>query len=391
MKTLTRLTLLGLLITLSSCGGRNKGVVYNPSNRSAFSSEEEKELAIARKKAEAAGFLPEDVYENAVKLNIMVPKVEPDFPAGAVQVLTGKLLQITAANGIAGYGGNPAFVLASLVNPVKHGLTNTIPQKEYINYIITFYVANIHSGDVFGVLEQEVMGVGSTKEQAAINAMESLTNNEAIAELLRDSSEKIVSWFENHSSSFIAEVDGFVRSGEYDKAYGMLTSVPEAASVCFEYAQKRIEGVHDLYLSQISNMYYQRMKDAVASSDGEYNPEVGAIMEMIPQDAQEYQEAVSLYNKYVANVIDNGNAKKAHEMFMEEETLALEKLRLESEMMAQESLMSDMEGTPSEGGSPNGGFADELIGSVGFGIKTMLLEKAESVILGGVASLLSFI
>ena len=69
------------------------------------------------------------------------------------------MLQITAANGIAGYGGNPAFVFAALVNPVKEGITNTIPKKNFINYNITFYIANIHSGDVFGTLEQEVIGI----------------------------------------------------------------------------------------------------------------------------------------------------------------------------------------------------------------------------------------
>ena len=393
MKAFVHYTVIGLMILLSSCGSRtNRGVNYNPSDRSKFSSKEEKALAIAQKKAEAAGILSNSDYKNAVKLNVMVPKVEEDFPLPAAQTLTMKLLQITAANGIAGYGGDPAFVIAALANPVKEGITNTIPKKNFINFILTLYVANIHSGDVFGVLEQEVMGVGDSKELAVINAMESVNNNEAIAQLLRESSQKIVSWFEDHSDAFVAEVKHYMRSGAYDKAYGLLASVPEAATSCFKFAQENMDAVHEMYLSQLSKSYYQRMKDAIAAANGEYNPEVGACMSMIPENSSVYKDAVAMFDKYVASVAEIGNAKRAHDMYMEEETIAVEKLRLESEIKAQEALMNDMEARNdmvSRGGIE--GFAGNFLNNVGNSITTMLVDKAESLVLGGVSTLLSFI
>ena len=395
MKTIIQYLAIGLLVVLSSCGGRNQGgTQYNPGDRSKFASDEQKAAEIARKKAEAAGILSNTDYSNAVKLSIMVPKVAPDYPLSAAQTLTSKLLQITAANGIAGYGGDPAFVLAAITNPVKEGITNTIPQKNYINYIVTLYVANIHTGDVFGVLEQEVMGVGESKEQAVINAMQSVSNNEAIARLLRESSEKIVSWFENNSATFIAEVKNLIRTEAYDKAYGLLVSVPEDASTCFRYAQENMNAVHELYMVQLSTSYYQRMKDAIAAAGGEYNPEVGACLNMIPQASNVYKDAVATFDKYVAGVAEVGNAKRAHDMFMEEETIALEKLRLESEIKAQEALKNDMEAgndTGTEGDGGMHGIAGNFLDKVGNSITTMLVDKAESLVLCGVSSLLSFI
>ena len=393
MKSIIYYVVIGFMLLLSSCGSRpNRGVNYNPSDRSKFSSKEERAMAIARKKAEAAGILSNSDYKNAVKLNIMVPKSEGDFPLPAAQALTMKLLQITAANGIAGYGGDPAFVLAAIANPVKEGITNTIPQKNYINYILTLYVANIHSGDVFGVLEQDVMGVGESKEQAIINAMESVNDNEAIAQLLHESSQKIISWFESHSETFIGEVKHYIRSGAYDKAYGLLASVPEAAISCFRFAQDNIDNVHEMYLSQLSKSYYQRMKDAIAAANSEYNPEVGAYMNMIPENSSVYNDAVAIFDKYVASVAEVGNAKRAHEMYIEEETIAVEKLRLESEIKAQEALMKDMEAR-NEMNSGGGieGIARTLFNNVGNGITTMLVEKAESLMLGGVSTILSFV
>ena len=377
------------MILLSSCGNRTKrGVNYNPSDRSKFSSEEEKAFAIVQKKAEAAGILPNSDYKNAVKLNILVPKVEKDFPLTAAQTLTKKLLQVTAANGIAGYGGDPAFVLATIANPVKEGITNTIPKKNFVNYSLTFYVANIHSGDVFGALEQEVMGVGDSKELAIINAMESVNNNAAIAQLLRESAQKIVSWFEEQSDTFVAEVKHYMRNGAYDKAYGLLASVPEAATSCFKFAQENMNTVHEMYLSQLSNSYYQRMKDAIAAANGEYNPEVGACMYMIPENSPVYKDAVALFDKYVASVEEVGNAKRAHEIYLAEEAVAIEKLQIEAEIQAQSAIMKDMEKESIvEANSPTADF----VGNIGKGIKELLCDKAESLILCGVSSILSFI
>ena len=78
---------------------------------------------------------------------------------------------------------------------------------------------------------------------------------------------------------------------------------------------------------------------------------------------------------------------------MEEETIALEKLKLESEIKAQEAL-NDMEARNDVGiGGGNGfeGIAGNFLNNVGNGITTMLVEKAESLVLGGVSTLLSFI
>ena len=284
MKRLISVGCICCIMILSSCGGRSeKGVAYNPSDRSNYASEEERELAIAQKRAETSGLLPQEQYENAIKLNIMVPKIDNDYPLAAAQSLTMRMLQITAANGIAGYGGNPAFVFAAIVNPIKEGITSTIPKQNYIKYNITFYVANIHSGDVFGTLMQEVMGVGTSREQAVINAMENVKSNSTLVKLLAESSAKIIDWFEKHSNSFISEVNHYLRSGDYAKAYGLLVSVPDEAVNCYAFAQQNIDSVYELYLEQMSDSYFREFQNAIAAAKGTYNPDVAAYLSMIPQ------------------------------------------------------------------------------------------------------------
>ena len=392
MRRIANIAILCALVVLTAgCGNRNRGTVYNPGNRDKFSSEEEKELAIAQKQAEATGMLPLEQYSNAIKLNIMVPKVSETFPEAAAQALSARMIQITAANGIAGYGGDPSFVFAALVNPVKEGVTNTIPKKNYINYVVSFYVCNTHSGDVFGMLEEEIMGVGASSQEAAINAMGLVSNNEKLASFLKESSAKIVDWFESHTNTYISQVENYLRIGAYDKAYGMLVSVPEEAETCYAFAQKNIDSVHELYLTQLSNSYLRSMQDAIAAADGSYNPQVGAYMSMIPENSQVYSQAIALFENYVARTVENADAERAHQMHMEEEQAEIDRLNAEAELRAQEALMMQMEQEQAQGAGGVEGAADDFIGNVGNGIVSMISEKAQSVIFGGVASILNMI
>ena len=98
---------------------------------------EQRQAAIAHKKAEMRGMLDSASYQNAIKLTIWVPKVTETFPQGAAETLGARLLQITSQNGIAGYGGNPSFVLAAEVTPFEQGITATVPTKSYIRYKVT--------------------------------------------------------------------------------------------------------------------------------------------------------------------------------------------------------------------------------------------------------------
>jgi tetratricopeptide (TPR) repeat protein len=305
--------------------------------------DEQRQTAIAQKKAEMNGLLDSASYQNAVKLTIWVPKVAETFPQGAAETLAARMLQITSQNGIAGYGGNPSFVLAAEVTPFEQGVTATAPAKTYIRYKVNFFVANVTSGEIFGASQQDVMGVGDSETMAMLNAMQSVASDDGLQNMLKQSSQKIVNWYESHKSTVIGQINNYVRIGNYAKAYAMLISIPEEAKTCFEYAQKHLDEVHNLYLNQLSNEYYQRMLSAMAENEGCYNPTVGAYMVSIPLNAPVYAKAEKAFNEYIQRIQSIADAQRAHEMYMEEEQLAIEKIRAESELKAQEALIAQSE------------------------------------------------
>ena len=330
-------------LILCACNKPQQGKVYQPRQKQSTMTDEQRQAAITQKKAEMNGLLDSASYQNAVKLTIWVPKITEIFPKEAAETLGARMLQITSQNAIAGYGGNPSFVLAAEVTPFEQGVTATAPAKTYIRYKVNFFVANVTSGEIFGASQQDVMGVGDSETMAMLNAMQSVASDDGLQNMLKQSSQKIVNWYESHKSTVIGQINNYVRIGNYAKAYAMLISIPEEAKTCFEYAQKHLDEVHNLYLNQLSNEYYQRMLSAMAENEGSYNPTVGAYMVSIPLNAPIYAKAEKAFNEYIQRIQSIADAQRAHEMYLEEEQLAIEKIRAESELKAQEALIAQSE------------------------------------------------
>lgn len=344
--------ILFLLASILLCGCTNSN---NTSNKGGFHPTEPGVSDIEVR-------LPETgMFENSIKLSIWVQKVSDKLPNQAVNVLETKMLQIAVKNGVSGYGGDPSFVFAVLVNPLSSGVTTSAPVKKTINYQIAFYVANLITGDVFGMCTQEIMGVGDTFDLAALNAMSSIKDNGQIKSMIRESSNKIISWYNNNSESFISKVKECCMAGDYAKAYALLSSVPKEATDCFEYAQTHKDNIYQNYILTLSAEYFARMQDAIAKAGTDYDATVGAYLNMIPKSSPYYESASTKYDQYMLYVRDVANEKRIHEMRMEEESKAAERLRLETEMAASESLMAQQEMPSSDEDANEGSIVETIL------------------------------
>lgn len=330
------LLLLGIVMICFACqeNEQPQGITYNPQHKSDVMSNEQRQAAIAKKRDEANTRLSLTDYNNAVKLTIRVPKITDDFTVQSAELMTSRMLQIAAANGVAGYGGDPSFVLAAIITPVGKGVTGSVPTKHYIKYNLSFYVANILTGDVFGCFTEEITGVGNSDEFASINAIQSIENNNDIQAFINETSNKIISWYEANKATVITQISRQVQLEEYDIAYALLQSIPRDAKTCFAAAQKYLDEIYDKF----STDYYYAMLDAMAVSD-KYNPEAGAYMRLISPKSSVYEKAVSTFEDYVARCIDVESTKHAHKMYMEKENLAIERINTETNLKASEALV----------------------------------------------------
>lgn len=325
-------TIFALLVLVAICASSCNRKKYNPS---------EPPSADVVDKAVDTKDVSDD--ENAVKLTIMVQKPGVDFPQNAVQVLESRMLSIASKNGIVGYGGDPAFVFAALITPISKDVTTTAPVKKVIKYTMNLYVANIVTGDVYGSSSMEIMGIGKSFELAAVNAMNSVEDNSNIQKMLNESSEKIVSWYQNHSKEFVSKVNDYISHEEYGKAYALLASVPSEATECFQYAQENKGKIYEKYLQRQSAEYYRQMIDEIAKSSDDYNPVVGGYFQMIPPNAPDYEKAKNKYEKYIADIAKAKETERDRAFYLEKDKIEVRKLEIQAQISASEAIKAENE------------------------------------------------
>ena len=323
-------------VVVMSCGGQSKGTKFAPKERESSLSDSERKTAIDQKKAELDSLnldIKTLVFENNVKLTVLPPAIKDDITEETSALMAGKLMQITAQNGVGGYGNSPAFALAVMMAPTGRAATGTTPQKMMSKYTITFYVANMLTGEVYASHSEDVEGVGATFSEATRNAVNEIKNTPALQQMLKTASGRIISWY-NNVQGFKAIVEENVSKQEYETAFALLTSVPKQATACFDYAQKRLGYVLEEMNNQKAAETLAELKNAIAAAGEQYDPMPSGYLKMIPANSKQYAEASKLYDNYVQHIQDVRMENIKHEQKMELERLALEQVKLQHQQKA---------------------------------------------------------
>jgi hypothetical protein len=201
-------------------------------------------------------------------------------------------------------------------------------------YTITFVVGNMLTGDVYATYETDVEGVGATFEEATVNAVDQVKNDNGLQQMLKTASERIMSWYNQNPQGFKAVVEEFVANQDYATAYALLATVPKEASVCYKYATKRQGQVLDEMKMQKAEELLSELKNSIAVAGEHYNPMVVGCLKMIPANSKQYAEAEKLYDAYVKHIQDVRIDSIKHEQKIELERLAMEQVKLKYEQEA---------------------------------------------------------
>ena len=327
-----------LSLLMASCGGnaQPKGTKFAPNERQSSMTADERQAAIDKKKAEIDSLnldLQTLVFENNIKLTVLPPAVTGDITEETSTLMAGKMMQITAQNGIGGYGNSPAFALAVVMAPTGRAATGTAPQRMITKYTITFVVANMLTGDVYASHSEDVEGVGASFAEAARNAVNDINNTPALQQMLKTASGRIISWY-NNLQGFKAIVEEKVSKQDYETAYALLASVPEQASAAFDYAQKRQGKVLEDMNNQKAAETLAELKNAIAVAGEQYDPMPSGYLKMIPANSKYYAEASKVYDNYVKHIEDVRMEIIKHEQQMELERLAVEQVKLQHQQNA---------------------------------------------------------
>ena len=302
---------------LSSCSGNSNennqpqytGTSFAPKERTSSLSDEDRQAAIAAKKASLTIDVATALNSRGVKLSVLPPMPQgEDITEAIAERIAVKLLQITTANGIGGLGNVPGFALTASVDQTGRAATGTAPQKMVVKYEVTYQVMNVASGDVYSTATQEIMGVGNTFEEANRNSVDEIKNTPAMQQMLQTGCERIIVWYNDNLQTFKNQVEAAKGQKDFALALALVEAVPQQSTAAFEYATK----VQPELLISLQKKHaadeLAAMRTAIANAGSEYSAEVAAHMQMIPAESPEFKQAEALFAAYQQKV-DNAIAE----------------------------------------------------------------------------------
>lgn len=282
-----------LMLLLAGCGGNNSksGVTFAP--------KEQQTVVTLRP---VSNVNPAQ-FAGRVKLMLVLKE---DTDASVAELLRNRLIQLCATYGVGAIDGAPSIIMTPQLVEVNHNKTATVPSKDQITYDLTLYVANLITGDLYGSVQQKLVGVGDSAELALRNAVANIpTKNTAFEEMLRKAEEQIITYYHTHGETILTEAQAYVAAQQLEPAMALLNSIPKA---CAELYQKAMPIKIDLLSKSMiahADECLVKMRAALGASSpevGGYNSEAMAYYAMIPAGTPARKDADALYASYVAQL-----------------------------------------------------------------------------------------
>ena len=306
----TKMILLSMIcLALVACGGNKKpqqNIAFNPGASPEQKIDEEREAKLAAKRAQfnAQNADPMETiaeYNGKIKLTVMVP--DEGLSHNEAMQLESKMIQMVTANGIGGLGGNPRFIIAPEVNIVKKEVTSTAPARHLIQYDITFYVADMLLGTVFGSSNIKITGVGDSETLAFLAAFSDLNPKDAsFQQMLQNAQEKIVTYYQENGNNLIKEAQMLAAKQQYSEAMALLGSIPTEVGDCYEKAISLMDEYTTKYLDNECGLALSQFKAALGQQMNSVNKEAMTYYAMIPANSSCKAEADAAYKEYKAQL-----------------------------------------------------------------------------------------
>jgi len=264
-----------------------------------------------------------------IALSVVMPENVDGLDVSQLSKLETKISQVVTISGLAASGYNNNFVIYPKFaiyesNIVEGGMQNiTVVTAE-----LSLFIKQVDNNLLFSTISKPLKGSGSSKELAITNAISKITTNDPDFKTFIETGKlKIIAYYESKCTDIIKKSDSYVKMQQYEQALGLLMSVPEEVSSCYNQIQDKAIEAYKAYQTQRCSELIQKAKTTLASNDY-----VGAlnILSDIDPSASCFNEAQTIAKSAETKV--NAEEKKQWDFQMKQynDAVSLEKQRIEA-------------------------------------------------------------
>ncbi len=264
-----------------------------------------------------------------IALSVVMPENVDGLDVSQLSKLETKISQIVTVSGLAASGYNNNFVIYPKFavyesNIVEGGMQNII----VVTAELSLFIKQVDNNIVFSTISKPLKGSGTNKELAITNAISKIpTNDPEFQSFIETGKSKTIQYYETKCLDIIKKSDSYVKMQQYDIALGLLMTVPEEVSSCYNQIQDKAIEAYKAYQTQICAELIQKAKSLLAANDyaGALN-----ILSDIDPSASCFNE-VQTIAKTVETKVD-AEEKKQWDFQMKQynDAVSLEKQRVEA-------------------------------------------------------------
>lgn len=264
-----------------------------------------------------------------IALSVVMPENVDGLDNSQISKLQSKISQIVTVSGLGLFGYNNNFVLYPKFsiyesNNVEGGMQSIT----VINADLSLFIKQVDNNMIFSSINKPLKGSGSTKELAITNAISKIAINDADFKTFIETGKlKIVSYYETKCVDIIKKSDTYIKMQQYEQALGLLMSVPEEVSSCYDKIQSKAIETFKAYQTQRCSELIQKAKTTLASNDY-----IGAlnILSYIDPSATCFNEAQNIAKSAEKKV--NAEEKKQWDFQMKQynDAVSLDKQRIQA-------------------------------------------------------------
>jgi len=189
---------------------------------------------------------------NSIEIGVDMSTCSNELTLNNISKLETKLIQTITISGFSSNGYNKSILISPKFEIYEDSFTQaTLQAVHIVKANLTLIVKQKDDNFLFTTMMKEIIGSGSSKEQAISNAIMQINSNDSdIKNFLDSSKEKIYNYYEKNCSNIIKKAELFAKTQQYENSFSCLLAVPVQATSCYDKIETKAVEVYKSYQSQ---------------------------------------------------------------------------------------------------------------------------------------------
>lgn len=264
-----------------------------------------------------------------ISLSVVMPENVDGLDVSQLSRLESKIVQMVTLSGLSASGYQNNFVIyprfAIYENNVVEG---GMHQISVVDVELNLFIKQVDNNLIFSSWSKRLKGSGGNRQLAVTNAISKVQiGDPEVRDFIGEGKLKIIRYYESRCMDIMAKSDRFVKMQQFEQAFGLLMTVPEEVSSCYNRIQNKAIEAYKAYQTQKCSELIQKAKTTLAAND--YVGSLNILSEIDPS-ASCFREAQSLARSAELKVDAEEKKQWDFRMRQYKDAISLERLRIQT-------------------------------------------------------------